>query len=266
MGGLSVCATMSVQSMLHRSWMKRGWAALLIFTIVYTFALHAEARRRKPRVRYQDVHIVRPAAVYADMSKKACLAELSKRKIAYTEAGKSPGVLAPVRLTSNVGGVVFRSDAPDRERSVSSAEVFDCRLVLALHDWAKILRAHGIDEVRTITAWRPPPRSWPRHKQADRHPGALAVDIRALGKKTAGNAPKVWLSIEKDFRGKIGTPVCGKTAQQGGTDAAKTLRAVLCDASQKGLFTSILTPNYDRAHRDHVHVEIRPHTEWTLLL
>ncbi|MBK8251593.1 MAG: extensin family protein [Polyangiaceae bacterium] len=257
---------MSVSLMVHLPRMKRAWFAFAAFAIVYTIAPGADARRRKPRVRYQDVHMIRPAAVYADMSKKACLAELSKRKIAHKEAAKSPGVLAPVRLTSNIGGVTFRSDAPERERNVSSAEVFDCRLVLALHDWSKILASHGIDEVRTITAWRPPPRSWPRGKQADRHPGALAVDIRAFGKKTAGKTPKVWLSVEKDFRGKIGAPVCGKSTQQGATDAAKTLRAVLCEASKKGLFTSILTPNYDRAHRDHVHVEIRPHTEWTLFL
>lgn len=201
------------------------------------------------------------------MGKAACLGELSARKIGFASAGSAHGVLAPVRLRGDLGGVTFRTDAPAAERAVSPAEVYDCRLVLALHDWSKVLVAHGIDEVRTGTAWRPPPASWPARKPAVRHPGGLAVDVNRFGKKLGpGEAARRWIRVASDFHGRIGAPVCGAGARGPRSPAAKELRAVVCEAQGLGIFTSILTPSYDRAHRDHLHVEIRPGAGWSLLL
>jgi hypothetical protein len=219
---------------------------------------------RRPRVKYQDPRQQRPSARYAAMSKAACHKALTARKIGFALAPKSRGVLAPVRLTGDVGGVLFRTDAPAAERAVSPAEVYDCRLVLALHDWSKVLVAHGIDEVRIMTAWRPPPASWPDGKVAKRHPGGLAVDVKRFGKKlAAGEKVKRWISVEADFRGKIGGQVCGVP---GLPKDSSTLRALVCEARDRRLFTSILTPSYDRAHKDHFHVEVRPAVEWSLFL
>ena len=247
---------------------RRSLAPLLAALAALLAVVPALARPRKPRVRYEDARSARPSARYAAMSKAACLRELSARKIPHSSAGPARGVLAPVRLAGPLGGVTFRSDAPAAERAVSPAEVYDCRLVLALHDWSRVLAARGIDEVRTITAWRPPPRSWPAGKLANRHPGGLAVDVKRLGKKLGpGEGAKRWLRIQSDFHARIGAPVCGPGAAIAGLPAAaKELRAVTCEAKRLGIFTSILTPAYDRAHRDHLHVEIRPGAGWSLLL
>lgn len=227
----------------------------------------ALARPRKPRVRYVDAHAHRPSARYGAMGKGACMKELKKRKIQVKQVASARGVLAPVRLAGGVGGVTFRSDAPAAERAVSPGEVYDCRLVLALHDWSRVLTAHGIDEARIVTAWRPPPSSWPSGKPAVRHPGGLAVDVKRFGKKAAaGEASRRWLRVESDFHGRIGEPVCGERARKALPAAAKELRAIVCEAKRLGIFTSVLTPAYDRAHRDHLHVEIRPGAGWSLLL
>lgn len=246
----------------------RSLTTLLLLAAALLVALPALARPRRPRVRYQDARRDRPAARYAGLGKAACLKELAARKIRFSSAGPARGVLAPVRLPADVGGVAFRTDAPAAERAKSPAEVYDCRLVLALHDWSKVLSSHGIDEVRTITAWRPPPSRWPAGKLAKRHPGGLAVDVKRFGKKLRpGETAKRWLRVETDFHGRIGRPVCGAGAGEPRLPAAaRELRQIVCEASRKGLFTSILTPSYDRAHRDHLHVEIRPGAGWSLLL
>jgi len=223
---------------------------------------------RKPRVRFDDTWQKRPSARYAALSKAACTKELGARKIAFTTVEKARGVLAPVRPSADVGGVLFRTDAPAKERATSPNEVYDCRLVLALHDWSKVLVAHGIDEVRIFSAWRPEAASSADDKLATRHAGGLAVDVRKLGKKLAtGEKTKKWWTVESDFHGKIGAPPCGAQARvETLTGVTKELRAVVCEAGEQKLFTSILTPNYNRAHHDHVHLEVTPSVSWSLLL
>lgn len=210
----------------------------------------------------------RPSATYAALGRAACLKELRARKIGFVPVEKARGVLAPVRLTGAVAGVLYRTEAPDHERASSPAEVLDCRLVLALSDWSKVLVARGVDEVRIASAWRPPARSWPANRPATRHPGALAIDVKRLGKKlAAGEKVKRWIVVDGDFQGKIGSPVCGPQAVPAPrTPVAKELRAIVCEAGNRRLFTSILTPSYDRAHRDHLHLEITPAVTWSLLL
>jgi hypothetical protein len=247
---------------------RRSLAQLLAAAAILLVVLPALARPKKPRVRYEDARAPRPHARYAAMGKAACLKELSARKIPFSAAGPARGVLAPVRLQADVGGVTFRTEAPAAERAVSPAEVYDCRLVLALHDWSKVLAARGVDEVRTITAWRPARSPLAAGKWAVRHPGALAVDVKRLGKKPRpGEVRRRWIGVEANFHGRIGAPVCGSaTIEARLPPAARDLRAVVCEARRLGIFTSILTPNYDRAHKDHLHVEIRPGAAWSLLL
>lgn len=246
---------------------RRMFAALVLAAAALCLVRPAAAGPRRPRVRYEDPRRARPSASYAALGKAACLKELAKRKIGFAPVPRARGVLAPVRLTGPIGGVLFRTNAPEGMRGASPAEVLDCRLVLALADWAHALAARGVDEVRYTSAWRPPPRSWPAKKLATRHPGALAIDVKRLGKKRApGETAKRWLTIETDFHGKIGAPVCGPRARAPRAPAAKELRAIVCEAADRKLFTSILTPGYDRAHRDHLHLEIRPAVTWSLLL
>src|SRR5262249_46547564 len=86
-----------------------------------------------------------PAGRYGQLSQAECEAELVSRKIDFVrETGNA--VLAPVRLTGPLHGVVFRTDAKDKDRPTSPYEIADCRLVLALDDFTEILRSHDIVE------------------------------------------------------------------------------------------------------------------------
>jgi hypothetical protein len=41
------------------------------------------------------------------------------------------------------------------------------------------------------------------------------------------------------------------------------LRSVVCEAIDSQLFQVVLTPHHDRAHENHVHLELKPEVNWT---
>lgn len=229
----------------------------------------------KPKVRYHEAWAERPSARHAAMTASRCREELGRRGVKATPVARAPGVLLPVRLPEGAGGVVYRTGAPAHARAESPGDVFDCRLALALADLGAILAAKGVVEARILSAWRPDRRLVAPASLAGpaapllRHPGALAVDVERLGKGPPGEgAPRTWIDVEHDFGGALGAPVCagaGAPAGQAETPAGKELRAVVCEAAARHLFTAILTPNYDRAHKNHVHLELTPGVQWELL-
>jgi hypothetical protein len=188
--------------------------------------------------------------------------------VRFTRPADAPGVLIPVRLTGPVAGVLYRTDFPDRQRNKVPYEIFDCRLVLALFDFGSVLRDHDVVEVRMYSAWRPPPRKWPRGKIADRHPGGLAADLR-LFKKSTGEE----IAVEESFHGEIGAAPCPSPAAPppptGPTRPSdpkeQELRDVLCRAAAARIFHVLLSPNFDHAHRNHFHVEVRPAVRWFIV-
>jgi len=200
-----------------------------------------------------------PAVRYAQLSQSECEAELVSRKIDFVrETGDA--VLAPVRLTGALHGVVFRTDAKDKDRSSSPYEIADCRLVLALDDFTEILRSHDIVEVRHYSMYRPP-RSWPDGKIGSRHDGALAIDAGRFIDKSGAT-----LDVDRDFHGAIGAATCGERAvPKPATPAALTLRAILCEAVAQRLFNVVLTPNYNRPHKNHFHLEVTAGVAWFLV-
>jgi hypothetical protein len=167
-------------------------------------------------------------------------------------------VKIPVRVFSPIGGVTYRTDLPERQRHQSPWEVFDCRLVLALDDFGKILTAHDIVEARIFSAWRPPPRNSPGDV-AKRHQAALAVDVRTLKKKSGEE-----LVVLDHFDGSIGSPVCN-APRDGLEPKGRELRELVCGAADAHLFNSILTPNFDARHANHFHLELAPGKDWFLL-
>src|SRR5260370_25331580 len=73
-----------------------------------------------------------PAVRYASFDGSRCLAELSRRGVSFQNiVGQAPGVLAPVRLTGPLNGVVYRTMLAESARRTTPWEVFDCRLALS---------------------------------------------------------------------------------------------------------------------------------------
>lgn len=201
-----------------------------------------------------------PAYRYAHLSRAACEAELKKRDIPFKRVS-ARGVLAPVRLEGPIKGIWFRGEGTDAERAQSPHEIVDCRLVLALDDSVATLAEHGIVEVRHFSMYRLPPSSWPWSRPAARHLGALAFDAGRFLKKDGGV-----LDVDRHFHGAIGARTCGPGAgPRPATAEAKELRALLCKLVERRLFTAVLTPNYNRPHKNHFHLEVAPGKRWFLV-
>jgi hypothetical protein len=203
-----------------------------------------------------------PAIRYASFDAEGCARELGRRQVAFARvaAEDARGVLAPVRLQGSLGGVAFHSQLAPRARETSPYEIFDCRLVLALDDWAKILARHGVVEVVHYSAYRPP-AAWADGQLGKQHEGGLALDV---GSFVLGNG-ETW-NVEKDFHGRIGARTCGDGAGPTvATAAALALRALVCESADLHLFNVTLTPDYNWVHRNHFHVEVTAGVRWFLV-
>ncbi len=203
-----------------------------------------------------------PNMRYVRLGRDACEAELRKRGIAFERVGLAPGVLAPVRLRGPLRGVTFRSELPPAERAKSALEIFDCRLVLALDDFAALLAARDVVEVVHLSAFRTKAQGGCTPKYAGKqHCAALAVDLATFKKKDGSS-----LVVDRDFHGKIGLRTCTTTVRsQPRGRAAAELWGFVCDAADRALFHVLLTPNFNAQHKNHFHVELTPDAGWMLV-
>ncbi len=200
-----------------------------------------------------------PALKYASLDSGSCLVELKKRNVPFTAAGPTTGVDTPVRLSGKLRGIDVHGFEPPAKRPTSVWEILDCRLVLALDDFAQILSKHDVVEAIHMSVYRPPPKK-SKAKPA-RHDAALAIDLGSLVKKDGSK-----LRVLEDWHGGIGTKTCGTGAKPWpSTKEALELRTILCEAADAQLFNVVLTPNYNKPHANHFHLEITRGVKWFLV-
>lgn len=201
-----------------------------------------------------------PAVRYGALDEAACEAELEARKIPY-QRETAAGVAEPVRLTGALHGVTFRTDLSDAQRATTPYEISDCRLLLALDDFATILEEHGVTEVRHYSMYRSPGKHWPDDKVATQHAGGMAIDA---GRFTFADGRK--LDVTSTFHGAIDAKTCGDGAgPKPATPDSLELREILCDAVAQHLFNVVLTPNFNKPHHNHFHLEVTAGVKWFLV-
>jgi hypothetical protein len=202
-----------------------------------------------------------PAQRYGRFDRTSCETELARRGVPFTRVDEARGVMAPVRLDGPLHGVTYRTGLSASKRASSPFEIVDCRLALALDDFAGQLAEHDVVEVVHYSIYRPPSAKWPLSKIASRHPGALAIDAASFLKRDGQT-----LSVERDFHGRIGAATCGAAAgPRPATSEAIELRQIVCDAAEAKLFNVELTPDYNWAHRNHLHLEVTAGVDWFLV-
>lgn len=195
------------------------------------------------------------ASRYASLDRQSCEAELMRRHIAFERVGEARGVIAPLRLKGPLSGVTYRSNLSAKMRETAVIEIYDCRLVLALDDFARILAKHDIVEVIHLSVYRPvSSRVDLKGNPGRRHGGALAIDA-AIFKTKDGKS----FDVQKDFKGRIGAKPCPAPSD------ATELRKIACEANEARLFNVLLTPDYNWAHRNHFHMEVTAGVRWTLV-
>jgi hypothetical protein len=162
-------------------------------------------------------------------------------------------VPAPVHVSSPVRGVHFRSGH-------GSSLLVACEMAARLPLLADIVAREGVDHVVVVSAWRPRPRT-------SFHTMGLALDITRFHVTAPLPGPRgdtsPWLEVLTDFLATPGRDTCDPTLLEpdsplGGNERGRRLLRIACAMHRSGLFSSVLTPNYNPGHRDHFHIDIRP--------
>jgi hypothetical protein len=201
---------------------------------------------RKRARKFPNLRAETPGAVWVQRDEWAwsvrtareCLAQLRALGVPHRPVGHRfpTPVAVPVALTGDVHGVRFVNGHPEREFAVA------CELAVRLPALADLLRSHGVAEVVVASAYRD-------HPQVSFHTFGLALDLAAF--EVNGERLQVEVAFEP-------TPDAITCAAKPQTPAGRTLLAIACDLAASGLFSSVLTPNYNAGHRDHMHIDMRP--------
>jgi hypothetical protein len=198
------------------------------------------------------------ALEYAALSGPSCIAELKKRAIPFTTVDAALGVDQPVRIAGLLHGVDVHGNEPKAKRATSPYEILDCRLLLALDDFTRILAQHDVVEAVHMSMYRPPAKL---PKDPKRHDAALAIDLGFVVKKDGTK-----LSVLDHWHGYIGAKTCGNGAGPSpATKEATEIRKLLCEAADAKLFNVVLTPNYNKPHQNHFHLEVTRGVKWFIV-
>jgi hypothetical protein len=216
-----------------------------------------------------------PASLYANLSPAACrkkLGQSAARGAVQTQGPKS-GIATPVRIVAPIEELEFK--VPPKKSIFGN---LDCRQALLWIHIAPVLAEHGVTSLQIDNFYRNSARI--RKGKKSQHAYGLAADVTAVvfgageeeRSKTGAALPygSGRADVEDDFLGKRGEPVCGPKARilpRADSDPeqvarATRLRNLVCDLARKGAFHHILTPNYDAAHRNHLHMDLKRDNTW----
>ena len=187
------------------------------------------------------------------LSGRACLRALARSRVAYERVrGGVPGIATPVTLTGPLHGVWLRGSGEREMR-----ETMDCRLAVALVRFADVLRPLGVRGLRHVSLYRAPSARELARGSAARHGVGLAADIAAFVMSDGSS-----LVVDRDFHGRLRRPACGPSARVPNDGAARALRTFFCEAARRGVFSVLLSPNFNRAHHNHFHLEVSRRASW----
>jgi hypothetical protein len=199
-----------------------------------------------------------PAYRYANATNEEIRDWIHERDLPFTEElDGASGVRLAGRLTGPLHGVTVHGAGWARGTQ-SPYDIIDGRLALALDDFCAQLSEAGIVELIHYTIYRP---STVANGQSGlmRHPGALAIDVGELRRDDG-----TWLRVKRDWSPSVGAKTCGPGQRRVSSEAGQNLQDWVCQARQRGIFHYALTPHFDAAHADHLHLEIKPGVKWFL--
>jgi len=171
-----------------------------------------------------------------------CFADLDARGVSYKRA-KRPGIVLGVEVTSMPNGVQITGDEP---------LVIDCSLAVSLHEITRYMKALGIENAHFASAYSR--RNVRGTNHPSKHSYGLAIDVSSFTGPALGT-----VRVDRDYEQGLGDAVdcVGTPATQGGI----VLKILQCQLVRSGLFHLVLSPDYDDAHHDHFHLEVKPWKE-----
>ena len=173
----------------------------------------------------------------------SCTAALTARKVAWRPASR-PGIVHAVEITGPLGGVSLSSP--------SGPLVIDCSLAVSLDEAGRHFRNVRIDAATFSSAYSR--RTVRGTNRPSKHSYGLAIDIHTFTGPDLGT-----LHVDRDYEQGLGDSVdcLGRPFTQGGA----ALKLLQCQLARSGLFHLVLSPDFDDAHHDHFHLEVKPWSE-----
>jgi hypothetical protein len=212
---------------------------------------HVAARERRMQA---AVAIAGPYAVRGlEHGGDACFTALQSAGVAFERVASADamGVDTPARLLGPLGGVEVVARGPEQTHTI-----LDCRLALALLSWTPALRQAGVVRLEHYSIYRPRART-PRAGRVSGHARGMAIDAARFHLRS-GDVLDVLTHWEDRDRGDAPCP-----ERPDESWGSRLLRGVVCNAIDSHLFQVVLTPHHDRAHENHVHLEVRPDVDWS---
>ncbi|MDH5387180.1 MAG: ankyrin repeat domain-containing protein [Gammaproteobacteria bacterium] len=180
-----------------------------------------------------------------DMTEAQCFEFLDKNNIEYKRIAATGAVKYPVQVLSPIAGIHYKHVAGSKKHSV-----MDCRLVVAMAGIGPVLKEFGISNIYHMRAHSHGARVGGKGRTSGHH-YALALDIARLV-----TADGEVMEIKKDW-GDRRKNVDPCLEGEDDSDKQTSLRKITCKIAEQGIFHWILTPHYNKAHHDHLHIEIR---------
>jgi hypothetical protein len=162
----------------------------------------------------------------------ACLIRLRELGISYVSLPPLKGVLTPVRLTGLIGGIRY---VP---LGGKTPLVGDCRLGLVLHRAAPYLQQLGVTELHYSGAYS---YRLMQSGRLSQHAMGLAIDVHKV------RANGELLDIRYDYTVGMETPCAPESP---------VLNRMACLLRSWKVFDWVLTPDFDRTHDNHFHLDI----------
>ncbi len=203
-----------------------------------------------------------PASRFANLSPAECRKQLKltgELGRAFEAQGPSNGIASPLRMVGSLGKIDFR--VPPKNTSFG---LLDCRQALLWIQLVPLLEKHQIAKIRIDNFYRNGARINRRGKKSQ-HSYGLAADIVSITLEDGRE-----LDVKDDFLGRRGEPPCGpkaaiypiKGTTQEQVAEAIVFRNFVCELARTGSFHHILTPNYNKAHESHLHLDLKRDNKW----
>lgn len=181
------------------------------------------------------------APAHADR-RDSCYAELESRHVGFKKVKKS-GIANGVEIVGAIGGVELTGPSP---------LVIDCSLAVSLDEAGRYIRALGFTKATFSSAYSK--RNVRGTNHPSKHSYGLAIDVHTFAGEELGT-----VRVDRDFEQGLGDGVdcVGRPLTQAGA----VLKILQCQLVRSGLFHLVLSPDFDDAHHDHYHLEVKPWRE-----
>lgn len=175
----------------------------------------------------------------------ACYAELEAAGVRFQRVPqrRAPGIAWPIALAGSVDGLRVYGGAKD-----APTNYLDCRLAIALVEWAPQLERAGVIGLQHYSMYRRDSRVGQSTKKSG-HALGRAIDVAYFYLRDGSR-----LSVLDDWKNRErGVEPCSLASSASGE---KLMRELVCTALAHELFQTVLTPHYNAAHKNHLHLEV----------